>query len=236
MKRFFLSLVAVSCLVGSVTVTGLQAQDSESFTLPKPIYQVEPKHPEEHYEAAVEGQAVISLTVDAFGSVINPKIESATHEEFGLAAMLAVSEWVFEPATRDGKPIAMKVQLPFVFSLSFEHKLNKELGREIFVKIDEKPVKASDLERPPAPRHVPDFTKFYPEALKGSGKSSSASASFIIAPDGKVINPRIKSVSTEGFEEAALRAVCHLRYNPVFVNGEAAYVSMTYLLQITEGL
>ncbi|MBT6380316.1 MAG: hypothetical protein HOJ89_08865, partial [Opitutales bacterium] len=75
---------------------------------PVPVYKVSPKHPQGFYDKAIEGEAVIIVTVDMFGNVKEPEVKSATEKEFGLAASLAASEWVFEPATKNGAPIEIR--------------------------------------------------------------------------------------------------------------------------------
>ena len=64
---------------------GLHAADSDSEeTLPPvAIYKVSPKHPEELYNQAIEGSALVSVTVDIFGSAMDPQVEKATHKAFG---------------------------------------------------------------------------------------------------------------------------------------------------------
>lgn len=201
---------------------------------PKPIYKVDPSHPEELFQQGVEGHAVITFTVDMFGSVADPEVESASHEEFGLAALLAASEWIFEPATKNGVPIEARARLPFHFNLSFEHKLNLELGRDVFRKIESKIIPSSDLAEAPLPAFVPAFSDFYPQEFAGTGRSASLSVAFVIGPQGYVHNPRILSSSADGFDKAAQRAVSHMKYKPVLINGTPVYVSMLIPIHMSE--
>ena len=201
---------------------------------PVPVYKVSPKHPQGFYDKAIEGEAVIIVTVDMFGNVKEPEVKSATEKEFGLAASLAASEWVFEPATKNGAPIEIRVNLPFQFEIAFEHKMNIHIGREVFIKLDQSVVPSSDLPKEPKPKYVPLFSEFYPEELRGSGKSASVSLEFVISPTGQVHNPRILSISTEGFEQAALVAVSHMAYHPILVKGTPVYVSTIRPIQLSE--
>ena len=211
------------------------AEDSEDkIRHPIAIYKVTPTHPEDLYQQGIEGHATVEITVDVDGSVIDPSVHTTSHEEFGLAAMLASSEWIFEPATKNGVPVEIRAKLPFVFSLTFEHKLNVEMEREVFKKLDTKITPSSDLEKPPLPTFVPAFVDFYPEEFIGTGKSAAISIEFIIAPDGFIHNPRIISISTEGFEEAAIRAASHMKYKPIEVDNKPVYVSMAMPIQMSE--
>ncbi len=211
----------------------LPAAESD-IVAPKPIYKVDPQHPQVLYERGIEGEAVVIATVDMFGSVHDPFVEKTSNEEFGLAALLAASEWIFEPAAKNGVPFEIKVRIPFEFRIAFEHKMNVELGREVFRAVDVPVTPSFELEQAPLPTFVPAFADFYPEAMRNSGISAAASLEFIIDPAGNVVNPRIVSVSAKGFEHAALRAVASMKYRPVKVEGHPAYVSMMMPVQLTQ--
>ena len=226
--------VIVSALAAIFVTAGFGQVVGEDLVAPKPIYKVNPVHPPELFEQAVEGSAIIVATVDLFGSVSNPEVESASHEEFGIAALLAASEWIFEPATKAGVPLEIQIKLPFKFEVSFEHKLNVERGREVFKKLSVPVVPSSELEQAPLPSFVPALVDFYPETLKGSGVSAAISVEFVISPTGTVHNPRIISSSASGFEEAAMRAVSEMRYKPIYLQGQPIYVSIMRPIHMKE--
>ncbi len=125
-------------------------------------------------------------------------------------------------------------KLPFVFEITFEHKMNVEMGRDVFVQLNDPIVPSSELDKDPLPSYVPPFSKFYPDELRSSGKSAAINLEFVISPTGEVHNPRILSISTEGFENAALRAISSMKYRPIEIDGQAVYVSMIRPIQITE--
>ncbi len=225
-----LCAAAIPCL----SQTAGDAAAEEVVLPPVPVYKVSPKHPQAYYEKAIEGAAVVIVTVDRFGNAVDPEIESATNEEFGLAAMLAASEWVFEPATRNTVPIEIKVKLPFVFQIALEHKMNIEFGRPLFVELDIPITPSSELDKDPLPSFVPAFSNFYPEELRGTGQSASVNVEYVISPTGEVLNPRIISITTPGFEHAALSAVASMQYNPIVIDGKPIYVSMIRPIQMTE--
>ncbi len=224
---------ATTILVAS-TCFSKEGENTSNVLPPVPIYKVSPKHPDDLYARAVEGEAVVAVTVDMFGGATKPEVESATHPDFGVAASLAASEWIFEPATKAGVPIESRVKLPFVFEIAFEHKMNVEMGREVFVELKGPIVPSSELDKDPLPSYVPPFSNFYPENFRNSGKSAAVNLEFVISPTGEVLNPRILSITTEGFEKAALQAISSMKYRPIMVNGKAAYVSMIRPIQLTE--
>lgn len=77
-----------------------------------PVYRIPPIMPED----ATAGQkrtATIEFIIDLDGRARLPRIVSASVPAFGWAAATAVSQWVFTPPTRGGKPTEVRVQIPF---------------------------------------------------------------------------------------------------------------------------
>jgi len=232
MKAWRQILFAV--LIAFATRAVLAQGNTDEIVAPKAVYKVSPVHPEELFTQGIEGSAVILATVDLFGSVDNLSVDTASHEEFGIAAMLAASEWIFEPAMKHGVPLEIQIKLPFSFEVSFEHKLNVELGREVFKKLNVPIIPSSELEQAPLPTFVPAFIDYYPKMLKGSDISAAISVEFVISPTGTVHNPRIISSSARGFEDAAMRAAAEMRYKPIYLDGQPVYVSIMRPIQMSE--
>ena len=67
-------------------------------------------------EKGIEGSAKIEVIIDRRGKAILPRIVEASAPEFGWAAATAVQRWLFEPPTVGGKPVEIRVQIPFSFS------------------------------------------------------------------------------------------------------------------------
>ncbi len=231
---FALSLLAFlgTSLAASAQDDKQPSKDNEIIP-PTAIYKVDPTPPAELYARGIEGEAIIIVSVDVLGTVSDPEVDQATHEEFGLAAMLAASEWIFEPATRNGVPIAVRVKIPFKFKIAFEHKLNVEMGREVFKELDVPVTPSFELDQAPMPKFIPAFDEFYPEEFINTGKGAAVSVEFIVNPDGNVMNPRIVSTSSPGFEEAAMRAVSRIQYQPIRVEGHPVYVSIMMPIQFS---
>lgn len=61
-----------------------------------------------------DATVVLTIVVGADGAVRSAE-PSTVHEPFSGAAARAAREFVFEPATRDGKPIAAKIRMEIVF-------------------------------------------------------------------------------------------------------------------------
>ena len=58
---------------------------------------------------------ILTVTVDSAGRVENAVVASSGGNLFDDAAIAAIKQWAFSPATRDGTPILLKIHVPFVF-------------------------------------------------------------------------------------------------------------------------
>lgn len=76
-----------------------------------------PQYPFELRRAGISGQADVRFIVTHDGRVIDVVVTKATDPAFGLAATEAVSKWKYQPAIKDGQPIACLLEVPLVFSL-----------------------------------------------------------------------------------------------------------------------
>jgi TonB family protein len=84
---------------------------------PKPISTPDPKYTEVARQAKYQGTTVLWVVVDQTGATQRVKIARA--QGFGLddEAVRTVREWKFKPATRDGNPIAVQINVEVNFRL-----------------------------------------------------------------------------------------------------------------------
>ncbi len=79
---------------------------------------VEPQYPPSAYRLGVEGIALVGVAVKPDGTVAESTlVRSAGDPDLDRAALEAVRRWLFEPARRDGAPVAGTVQVPVRFEL-----------------------------------------------------------------------------------------------------------------------
>lgn len=105
---------------GSITpvrLTGEVFAAAKVDLQPKPTFMAQPKYPWVFRSAAVEGEAVVELVVDAGGKVHEAKAVSFTHQEFEAAAVEAVRNWEFRPGQKSGRAVNTRVRIPMVFKI-----------------------------------------------------------------------------------------------------------------------
>ncbi len=83
---------------------------------PKPVHMLRPRYPQDAFERKIEGVVVIEILIDATGRV------SATHVVKSIsaldeAAVACVAGWTFEPAVKDGRPVATVARAPVTFRI-----------------------------------------------------------------------------------------------------------------------
>ncbi|MBF5046176.1 TonB family protein [Aggregicoccus sp. 17bor-14] len=92
-----------------------------------PVYQVDsapavlseykPPYPPEARRAQVEGQVVLSITVDSDGRVVAVKVLSGPGYGLDEAARDALRRFRFRPATKGGEPVATELKYTYTFQL-----------------------------------------------------------------------------------------------------------------------
>ena len=105
---------------GGGTGTGRGVGGSGSGVSVRPLggYQVKPRYPESARRQRVEGTVLLKMRITEQGHVEDVQVErSAGHPELDESAMEAVRRWRFEPARRNGEPVAILVTIPVVFKL-----------------------------------------------------------------------------------------------------------------------
>ncbi len=75
-----------------------------------------PPYPAEALAARPSGEVLVTVTVTPSGDVAGTELARGVDPALDRAALAAASRWRFRPATRDGLPVASRVQLLFHFA------------------------------------------------------------------------------------------------------------------------
>src|SRR5579863_7922533 len=82
-------------------------------TSPRLVHQVEPEHPRQGFR--VTGAVLIGLIVNSKGEPDEVHVVRSLEKEIHQCAVDAVKQWRFEPATKDGKPVAVRISVEIRF-------------------------------------------------------------------------------------------------------------------------
>jgi protein TonB len=116
--------IVVACFVG-LAVASAHAQQETIYTpgdgvsLPTVTKQVGPQYTSEAMANRIEGKVGLSAVVLANGKVGDVKVVRSLDSVYGLdeAAVKAMKQWEFKPGTKDGKPVAVRVEIDMAFTL-----------------------------------------------------------------------------------------------------------------------
>ena len=91
----------------------------EGVKLPKLVHEVKPDYTREAMEAGIQGRVSLQAVVLESGVVGDVEVIDSLDTVYGLddQAVKAIRQWQFEPGTKDGKPVAVQVEVEFTFKL-----------------------------------------------------------------------------------------------------------------------
>ena len=107
MVRGFLASVALAA-----TLALTSAAHAQTIEPPRALETPTAQYPP---DASGDATIVVIVTVDATGSVADAVLQDDAKEPFSSRALETARTWRFEPATRDGKPIAARIRVEIVF-------------------------------------------------------------------------------------------------------------------------
>jgi TonB family protein len=87
------------------------------ISAPKVVFSPDPEYSEEARKAKLQGVCVLSIIVDPQGKPEDIKVARSLGMGLDEKAIEAVKRWKFKPAMKDGKPVAVAVNIQMVFRL-----------------------------------------------------------------------------------------------------------------------
>lgn len=86
-------------------------------TRPKLVHSVEPAFSTKSNEAFVEGTVTVSAVVSTHGALTDMQVLKGLSAAQDQSALEALKEWRFEPGTKAGKPVNVRVKIQVDFHL-----------------------------------------------------------------------------------------------------------------------
>jgi iron complex outermembrane receptor protein len=108
-----LASAVVACAFVSAAQAAPPAAEAPRVQPPLVIEESRPPYPAEAHQA--KGEVAVTATITPAGDVSGVELTSGVEPALDRAALTAAMSWRFKPATRDGAPIASRVQLLFHF-------------------------------------------------------------------------------------------------------------------------
>jgi TonB family protein len=86
-------------------------------TAPRPVNSPDPEYSEEARIAGLQGKCVLSLVVNSEGKPEDVKVSRRLGKGLDEKSIEAVRNWTFDPARKDGKPVAVRVSVVVTFRI-----------------------------------------------------------------------------------------------------------------------
>jgi TonB family protein len=93
------------------------SMDENGVSSPVPIRKVDANYTEEARRAKIHGNVLLALVVDQNGNPRDIKVEKPLGMGLEEKAIEAVQKWKFQPATKNGRPVAMHISVAVNFRL-----------------------------------------------------------------------------------------------------------------------
>lgn len=120
-----LTNLALATLLTALGPAAIHGQDQtvyapgDGVTLPTVVERISPSYTAEAMRRQIQGSVTLSSVVLADGSVGEVRVTSSLDAETGLdqAAIDAMKQWRFKPGTKEGTPVAVRVECEMTFTL-----------------------------------------------------------------------------------------------------------------------
>jgi len=90
----------------------------DDVTAPKLLNRVEPAYPKAARRELIEGVVILEAIISASGNVTNIAVLKSVHPLIDEAAVHAVRQWRYSPATLNGNPVRVYLTVTMTFNLA----------------------------------------------------------------------------------------------------------------------
>jgi TonB family protein len=90
----------------------------DGISPPKAKYALDPEYSGGARKGKLQGRVLLCVTVDTQGKVSDAVVVKTLTDEFDQSAVKAVRKWKFKPGIKDGKPVAVQINVVVDFSPS----------------------------------------------------------------------------------------------------------------------
>lgn len=182
------------------------AQPGASETPPFLLSQIHIQYPDLAKTMRVEGRVMLSMLIDTTGEVSEIKVERTDSELLNEAAIAAMKNARFRPATYMGKPERVRFQQMLTFTLS---------AADTATSIHQPLADAPPVPVKPLSQLIP-----YPPDAKAAGIEGWVTVNALVDTTGNVVRAEVVESSLPAFEAAALSAMESAKFISAVENGK----------------
>lgn len=184
---------------------------------PRPLHVVPPQYPARAYADGRKGSVTVGFTIAKDGTTRNIHIlESDPPGLFDAAARDAVSQWLFRPATENGKPVSINVSQTLVFQPPANARQAAQ-QQPTAPNSGEAPSGGTPANSVPSnihPTHL--VAPQYPPNAYRTGRGGEVTVKFVVGRNGRTRDIQVVDAKPRHiFDTAAKNAVRQWRFKPV---------------------
>jgi periplasmic protein TonB len=86
-------------------------------TAPKPLYHPDPEYTDRARKKKISGTVLLSIVVTPEGTVRDAKVTTSLDKDLDQQALNTVNTWKFQPATKDDKPVSVRLAVEMTFRI-----------------------------------------------------------------------------------------------------------------------
>lgn len=121
-SNLFVALTVFMVVFGSAPPLKSQSDEpvlrvGHGVTAPRPLNHPNPEYSKEARKAGLQGKCVLSVVVNSEGKPENVNVSRSLGMGLNEKAVEAVRSWTFEPARKDGKPVAVQISVVVTFRI-----------------------------------------------------------------------------------------------------------------------
>ncbi|HKJ70016.1 MAG TPA: M56 family metallopeptidase, partial [bacterium] len=184
------------------------------------------QYPEVAKQAGVEGTVIVRTFIDKTGTVGEIKvIKGVPKTGLNDAAVEAVRQTRWTPATQNGTPVGIWYSIPIAFRLDSSPGAsdNSQAPQTPPLPDDEGAQKPVPFDQPP--ELIGGFASVrehlnYPESAKEQGIQGTVILQIYITKQGKVTRAKITRGATDALNEAAIQALMKTEWKPAILYGD----------------
>jgi TonB family protein len=192
------------------------------------------------------GQVEVAIVIGTDGGVRDARVVSSTDSVFDVPSVSAVRVLRFTPASVDGRPVAVRVNLPIRWEPAAPEAVAAEAPLAVSADEAEEDTvhtyEVSAVTERPRPRNtgvlLRELERRYPPNLRDAQREGIVQARFRVNVDGSVSRIRITRASRHEFAEPTVEALQVLRFHPARLNGRpvAVWVELPIQWTVTDPL
>jgi TonB family protein len=220
MTNRILPVFALALSAACMAPSGARADGADR--IPQVTDQEAPEYPFSLRLQGKRGEVTIQFDVETDGTVSHPEVVKSTHPDFEAPAVEAVLKWKFKPGMKDGKVVAVHMQVPIYFEIHYMPDGSK--GVPVWQIPSSAPKKFPaqfQYDDPPKPLVI--NAPVYPFELLEKKVKGSASVTFAVDETGHTHVLKIVSATLPEFGAVTAAMVAAWTFEPAQKDGKPSW-------------